>query len=124
MFDYFQFALIHGPNFPGSYAILLFTQSDYTSISSHVHKWVLFLLWLYPFSLSGVSSPLISRSIVGTYQPGEFPFQYPIILPFHTVYGVIKAKKLKLFAIPFSSGPPSLLDLLIFLSIDSLRYSI
>ena len=41
------------------------------------------------------------------YWPGEFLFQYPIILPFHTVHGVIKARILKWFAIPFSSGPLS-----------------
>ena len=51
---------------------------------------MLFLLWLHPFILSGVISPLISSSILGTYQPGEFIFQYPIILPFHTVHGVLK----------------------------------
>ena len=28
MLDHFQFALIHGPDIPGSYAILLFTESD------------------------------------------------------------------------------------------------
>ena len=32
------------------------------SITSHIHKWVLFLLWLHPFILSGVISPLISCS--------------------------------------------------------------
>ena len=37
--------------------------------------------------------------------PGELLFQYPIILPFHTVHGVLKGRKLKWFAIPFSSGP-------------------
>ena len=66
-----------------------------------------FLLWLYLFILSWVISPLISSSILGTYWPREFPFQYPIILPFHTVYGVLKARILKWFAIPFSSGPHS-----------------
>ena len=30
-------------------------------------------------------------------------FQYPIILPFHTVHGVLKAKIVNWFAIPFSS---------------------
>jgi len=74
------------------HAILLFTASDLASITSHIHSWVLFLLWLYPFILSGVISPLISSSILGTYRPGEFLFQYPIILPFHTVHGVLKAK--------------------------------
>ena len=35
----------------------------------------------------------------------EFIFQCPIFLPFHTVHGVLKARILKWFAIPFSSGP-------------------
>ena len=72
------------------YEILLFIASDLASITSPIHHWVLFLLWLYPFILSGVISPLISSSILGTYQPGEFLFQYPIILPFHTVHGVLR----------------------------------
>ena len=105
LFDHFQFALIHGPDIPGSYAILLFTVSDLASITSHIYNWVLFLLWLHPFILSGVISPLISSSILGTYWPGKFLVQYPIILPFHTVHGVLKARMLKWFAIPFSSGP-------------------
>ena len=103
-FDHFQFALIHEPNIPGSYAILLFTASDLASITSHIQNWVLFLLWLHPFILSGVISPLISSSILGTYWPGEFLFQYPIVLPFHTVHGVLKTRILKWFAIPCSSG--------------------
>ena len=99
------FALIHGPSIPGSYAILLFTTSNFTSISSHIHSLVLFLLWLLLFILSGVISPLFSSSISGTYWPGEFIFQCPIFFPFHTVYGIPKAWILKWFAIPFSSGP-------------------
>ena len=55
-------------------------------------------------SFFGVS---ISRSILGTYRPGAFLFQCPIILPFHTVHGVVQARILKWFAIPFSSGPHS-----------------
>ena len=98
---------INGPNIPGSYAILLFTASDFASVTSHIHSWVLFLLWLHPFILFGVISPLISSSILGTYRPGELLFQYPIILPFHTVHGVLKARILKWFAIPFSSGSHS-----------------
>ena len=46
------------------------------SITSHIHNWVLFLLWFHSFILSGVISPLISSSILGTYWPGEFLFQY------------------------------------------------
>ena len=42
--DLVQFALIHGPNIPGSYAILLSIASDLASITSHIHNWILFLL--------------------------------------------------------------------------------
>ena len=72
-----------------------FTASDLASITSPIHNWVLLLLWLHPFILSGVISPLTSSSILGTYRPGEFLFQYPIILPSHTVRGVLKARTLK-----------------------------
>ena len=56
---------------------------------------------------SRVISPLISSSILGTQWPGKSFFQYPIILPFHSVHGVLQARILKRFAIPFSSGPHS-----------------
>ena len=46
---------------------------------------------------------LISSSILGTCRPGKFLFQYPIVLPVHTVHGILKARILKWFAIPFSS---------------------
>ena len=55
-----EFTLIHGPNIPDSYAILFFTASDFASITSHIHNWVLFLLWLSLFILSWAISPLIS----------------------------------------------------------------
>ena len=38
LFDHFQFTLIHGPNILGFYAILFFTASDFTSITSHIHN--------------------------------------------------------------------------------------
>ena len=41
--------------------------------------------------------PLISSSMLGTYQPGEFIFQCPIFLPFQTAHGVLKASILKWF---------------------------
>ena len=49
----------------------------------------------------------LHSSPVAYWAPGEFPFQYPIILPFHTVHGVLKGRILKWFAMPFSSGPHS-----------------
>ena len=48
--------------------------SNVTSITSHIQNWVLFLLWLHPFILSGVISPLISSSILGSYRPGSSSF--------------------------------------------------
>ena len=56
-------------------------------------------------STESVISPLFSSSLLDTYQPGEFIFQCHIFLPFHTVHRVLKARILKWFAIPFSSGP-------------------
>ena len=77
---------------------MLFIALDLASIASPIHNWVLFLLWLHPFILSGVISPLISSSILGIYWHGEFIFQCPIFLPFHTVHGVLKA-----WILPFPS---------------------
>ena len=95
-----------------------YTTSDFTSITSHIQNWVLFLLWLCLFILSGLISPLISSSILGIYRPGEFIFQCPIFLPFHIVHGVLKARILKWFAIAFSSGPHSVSKALIQFSVD------
>ena len=69
-----QFTLIHGPNILGSYVILFFTASDFTSITSHIHNWALFLLWLHLFILLGAISLLFSSSILGTYRPGSSSF--------------------------------------------------
>ena len=41
-------------------------QHQIASITNHIHNWVLFLLWLH-LIVSGVISPLISSSILGTY---------------------------------------------------------
>ena len=53
----------------------------------------------------------IFSSMLVTYWTGEFIFQCPIFLPFHTVHGVLKARILKWFAIPFSSRPYSVIPL-------------
>ena len=62
--------------------MLFFIVSDSASTTSHIRSWVLFSLWLSLFIPSGVISPLISSSILGTYQPGELIFQCHIFLPF------------------------------------------
>ena len=105
LFDHFQFTLIHGPNIPGSCAVLFFTALDFTFTTSHIHNWTLFLLCLSLFILSGAISLLFCSSILSTYWPWEFIFQCHIFLPFHTLHGVLKVRMLKLFAVPFSSGP-------------------
>ena len=73
---------------------------------SHSQLGVVFALALsLHFYWSYFSTDL--HSIFGTYGPGEVIFQCPIFLHFHTVHGVLKARKLKWFAILFSSGPHS-----------------
>ena len=96
--------MFHGPNIPGSYAILLITALDFSSFTSHIHNWALFLLWLCLFIPSGVICALLSGSILVTFQPQKFIFQFHIFLPFHTAHGILNSRILKLFAIPFSRG--------------------
>ena len=97
--------LNHGLKIPGSYAILFFTAVDFTFTTIHIHNWALFLLWLSLFIPSGAISLLFSSSILGTYWPEEFIFHCYIFWPFYTVHEVLKARMLKQFAIPFSSRP-------------------
>ena len=40
--DDVQFTLIHGPNIPGSYAVLFFTASDFTVTTRYIHNCGLF----------------------------------------------------------------------------------
>ena len=89
--------LLHPWDFPGKSTGVGFHWS-------HTQQ-VLFSLCFCFFTLSGVISPLFSNSILGTYQPEEFIFRCHIFLPFHTAHGVLIAKILYWFAIPFSSGP-------------------
>ena len=58
----------------GSYAILLFTALDFIFITTHIHNWVLFLLWFRHFILSWVISPLISSSILAPTDLGSSSF--------------------------------------------------
>ena len=67
-------------------------------------------LWPSLFILSGTISLLFSVAY-WTYRSGEFILQCHIFLPFHTVHGVLTARILTWFAIPFSSGPHFLSEL-------------
>ena len=110
------FCLNHEPNIPVSYAILLFTASDFhhqthpqLSIISaffttrHIHNWASFLLWPNSFILSEAicNCPLLfPSSILDTFCPGGPIFQCPIFVPFHTIYGVLTARIPEWFALP------------------------
>ena len=63
LFDHFQFALIHGPNIPGSYAILLFTASDFSSVQ------VLSRIWLFVISWTAEGKPAfpVHHQLPGAY---------------------------------------------------------
>ena len=76
-----------------------------TSITNHIHNSALFLLSFHLFILSAVMPPLFSSSILGTYDLGSSSFSVLSFLPFHPVHGLLKARIMKWFAIPFSSGP-------------------
>ena len=64
-----------------SYAILLFTTSDSTSITSHIHNWALFSPWLLLFILSGLELFLHS-SPVAYWAPTNLGSSYFNVLSF------------------------------------------
>ena len=84
--------------------------ATHSSILAWKIPWTEEIDWLLSLGLQRVRHNWVtslSTSLLGTYWHGEFIFLCPIFLPFHTVHGVLKARILKWFAIPFSSGPHS-----------------
>ena len=73
----------------------------FTSITSHIHNWALFLPWLHLFILSDFISPLFSSSILGTYQSGEFIFQCHIFCPFILFMGFSRKEYWSGLPLPF-----------------------
>ena len=106
LFDHFQFALFHGPNIPGSYAILPFSRAlPLSPVTSTTGCY--FCFGSIP---SFFLELFLQQSPVAYWAPTDLrssSFQCPIFLPFHTVHEVLKSRILKLFAIPFSSEPHS-----------------
>ena len=93
-----------------SYAVFLFITSELASITSHTHNWVLFLLWLHLFILSGVIFPLISSSM-GTYRPGELSFSVLSFYLFILFMGFSRQEYWRGFPFPslvttFCQNPP------------------
>ena len=67
--------------------------------------------WNWPIYLnflSGVISPLISSSMLGTYQPGEFTFQCLIFLPFLPFMGFSRQEHWS--GLPFPSPVDNILS--------------
>ena len=77
-----------------SYSIRLYFHHQ-----SHPQLGVAFALAPSLHSFFSYLSTVIQKRIGLTYQLGEFIFQCPIFLPFHTVHGVLKARILKWLAI-------------------------
>ena len=104
LFDHFQFALIHGPNIqvpmkhcPSFYQTL--NPSPDTSTTR---------CCLHFVSISSFFLELLHSSAVAYWAPtdlGSSSFTVTSFFPFHTVYGVLKARILPWFDIPFSRGP-------------------
>ena len=92
LLDHIQFTLIHGPNSPGSYAILSFTASDFTFTTRHIHNWASFWLWPSCFILSGATSncPLLfPSSILNTLWPAGLIFWCHILCLFILFVGFL-----------------------------------
>ena len=101
--DHVQFTLIHWPNILKTYAV--FTASKFTFTNRHIYSGASCPLWSSLFILSGTVSPLLRSSILDTYWPGGLIIRCYVFLPFHTIHGVLRARILKWFAVPFSSEP-------------------
>ena len=97
-----NFALIHRPNIPCSYA--LYSIRPCFHHQSHPQLGVVFVLAPSLLSFWSQFSTDLQQHI-GYLPTWGVHLSVSYILLFHAVPGVLKAKILKLFAIPFSSGP-------------------
>ena len=77
-------------------------QSEFASITSHIYNWVLLFLWLCLFVLSGVISPLISTSMLGTHW---LIFQCPIFFAFSYCSWGSQGNNAEVVCHSLSSGP-------------------
>ena len=108
LIDHIQYTLIHGPNIPGSYVIIFFTELDFTFTTSQIHNWVSFPLWPSHLILSGAISNcpfLLPSSILDTCWCPSFHLLVSYLFAFHMVHGVIQIRTLEWIAISSSSGP-------------------
>ena len=100
-----QFALVHGPNIPGSDAIVLFTELALLLSTATSTPGYYFCFGSIPsFFLESFLPSSPSSSILGIYQPVEFIIHCPIFCLF-IPFGVLSARIMKWFAVSFFSGP-------------------
>ena len=85
--------------------LLLFTALDFTSITSHIHNWVLFLLWRHLFILSAVNFSTDLQQHIGHLPTWGVLLSVSFLFAFSYFHGVLQARILKWFAILFSSRP-------------------
>ena len=92
--------LIHGPNIPGSYAVLFFTADllspDTTTTGHHFHFGSAFSLFLEPFLHTSLQKHI--RHLLTSW--AHLSLSY--VFSFHTIHGVLKARMLTWLAILFS----------------------
>ena len=81
LYDHVQFTLIHGPDIPGSCAVLFFTASDFVFITRHIHHRLLFLLLPSPFILSGTISLFFLSSVLDTWG-AHLPVSYLFVFSY------------------------------------------
>ena len=105
LFDHFQFTLIHGPSIPGFYAILFFTASNFTSspgTSTTKGHFCFGLVSSFYVELLLHSFPVVHETLTNM---GGSSSAVIFLKSFHTIHGVLEARILKWFTIPFFSGP-------------------
>ena len=77
------------------------------------YNWVLFLLWLNPFILSGVISPLISSSIFGPLLTWEVHLSVSYLFAFSNCSWGSQGKNTEVFCIPVPYGENDIILLLL-----------
>ena len=104
LFDHFQLTLIHGPNIP-SYAMLFFTALDLTFTTRHIHTGCCFCfssVYSFFLELFLCSSPAAYWTPINLGGGGGVHLSVLYLFASSCVHGILKARILKWFAIPFS----------------------
>ena len=99
-----QFTLLYGPNIPHSYAVLFFSIRFYFHHSSHPQLGTVLALAPSLHSFQSYFSTLVQQHF-GHLPTWGVHLSVSYVFAFYTVHGVLKARILQWFAIPFFSRP-------------------